>query len=330
MNNETLLLKKEEIRLRLKSLFSLHLHKDPIYSLYHAIDQNVKIDKLKSSKSRTAILRITELFSAFNFFESSFSFIRDGYLNYNNIRRGILTDGVLFKTQTNANSESIGLIQGYTINELSLLTEKQLHEIFQKIKYQYEPGSARNDKYIWYFWGGCEMKFPKNTTIVLSNNISEVKICMLKKTPEKEDEKGEVILDTRLTGVDFIITGQNEFYQINDRKTNLQINTDIKNKDINKAISLVETQTKLSSGTGLYTNYSLEPIYTSISGKDKPTPITADTKELDLALLQGELYEYILFIPYLAPVYDKNTNYKIFSSQKSNPQVDELLIVTCT
>ncbi|MDY8136452.1 hypothetical protein [Aquimarina sp. 2201CG5-10] len=328
MNTKNLSLKKNEIRSIIKSIFDDHPKKDPIYALYHAIDQNIKPDKLNSTKPKTDVLRIMEFFSSFNFFESSFDFIREGYLNNNNIRRGILTDGVLFKTENKADVTE--LVQGYTMDELSTMTDEQRSVIIHSVKTQLDTESQDSDYHLWYFWPGCEMKIPANTRIALSNKVSEAKMLMFKKNIEKEFKNSEVILEEHIAGLDFLITGQNEFYQINDRETNLQINSYIKNNEIDKAVTLVETQAKLRSGIGFYTNNDLEPTYISTNSKDKPTPFINDTKVLDLALLNGEMYEYTLFVPYLAPVYDKNTIIKIFSSHNNKPQVDETLIVTCT
>ncbi|KZS39010.1 hypothetical protein AWE51_10610 [Aquimarina aggregata] len=290
---------EELVRKEIKSLFDAQPNNDPLYQVYDAIDRAItskfKVLINETDLIKIDILRITEFFNTFHFFESINDFVRDAYVNSNNLRHGFLTNGVLFRTEKTNNKDQIEFAVGYTITELTQLrsTKPELYKsIVNEVKSQLEGFIATDSEEKWYFWPGCEMKIPKQTNIILDTSISKSKFVIVEKTDSIED-KAQIVVEEKPYQLELSILMDTDFYYKKNEK----------NKQ------------KLKSG------------FFTINKADTENYASLDFSEIELELQKGEKkYEYTLYVPYASPRLDVKTNMKIFGADA----IVEEFIATCT
>ncbi|WP_062052672.1 hypothetical protein [Aquimarina longa] len=290
---------EELIRNQIKALFDDGSN-DPVYQAYSNIDKNISSDILTSehqiNTTRVTTLRISEFFNTLYFFESINDTIRDAYLNHHHLRRGLLTNGALFKTNKAKSAVSIG----YTMDELAVLAQKkpQLYQhILEELKTQLGVDETNCSEEEWYFWPGCEMKIPLKTTILLDTSVSKSKFVITKKVQRSNNtELSQIILEEKPYQLEVSLLGENDFLYDKKQSGNYQ---------------------KLDPG--FFTINTSEPSFNGINAKN-------DFKEVGLTLQKGETYEYTLYVPYSSPRFDIQTHLKIYNSDET---VEEF-IATCT
>lgn len=288
---------QEFVRNDIKSLFDTKPNNDPLYHVYDTIDKAIsskfKIYENKADTTKIDILRIVEFFNTFHFFESINDFIRDAYLNYNHLRHGFLTTGVLLRTEKTG--DQLKVETGYTIQELvKLHTEKPevYKNILNEIKGELEGFITTDSGEKWYFWPGCEMKIPAKTNIILDTSISKSKFVITEKTNNTNSSKAQIVIEEKPYQLELSVLMDTDFFY---KKTE-------------------DNKQKLSPG------------FFNINKSDSESYTTLDFSEIELELYKGEQYEYTLYMPYASPRLDVKTNMKIFSTDK---KVEEF-IATCS
>jgi len=287
-----MILRSDEIRKEIKDKFDAKPTNDPSYVIYHMIDQYISDNTTKGK-----ILRITQFFNTLSYVESVNDALKDAYLEYNNLRYGFLTNGALFKTKKTG--EIIEIDQKYNVNELSLLSDEDYQKILNEIDAQLNSigsaiGEVDKSKDKWYFWPGCEMKIPFSTTILLDTSVQKSKFVVTKKI-EKSGDATQIVMEEKPYQLEISLLGDNEFYYKESEKSE---------------------ERKLKSG--FFSINRSKPEFEEGSSED--------FSEIDLALKQGEKYEYTLYVPYNSPRLDILTHMEISSRDAT---VEEF-IATCT
>ncbi|WP_271767585.1 hypothetical protein [Aquimarina algiphila] len=287
---------REFVRNEVKSLFDMKPNNDPLYQVYDTIDKAIsakfKIPDNKEDTTKIDILRIVEFFNTFHFFESINDFIRDAYVNYNHLRHGFLTNGVLLRTEKV--EDELKVKNGYTIQELvKLHIEKpeMYKNILNEIKGELEGFIVTDSGEKWYFWPGCEMKIPARTNIVLDTSISKSKFVITEKTGDTNHNKSQIVIEEKPYQLELSILKDTDFFYKKTDNDKQKLNPGFFN--INKSSE----------------NYA-----------------NLDFSEIELELQKGEKYDYTLYIPYASPRLDVKTNMKIFNSDET---VEEF-IATCS
>ncbi|WP_103071563.1 hypothetical protein [Aquimarina sediminis] len=292
---------EKTVRKEVKSLFDSYPKNDMIYQIYNTIDKNISLELSQSDSNndstKNSILRIVEFFNILHFFESINDFVRDAYLNHHNLRHGFLTDGVLLKTEKR--NDQTRFVLGYTISELT-----QIHlenpELYKSIIIEIEDQlkgdvlDSAEDK--WYFWPGCEMKIPSRTKVLLDTSISKSKFVVTKRVEKLSDEATQIVLEEKPYQLEVSLLGDNEFFY----------------KDCNDP-----NQNNHKLKPGFFAINKSEPEFEGVSSND--------FSEIELALNNGEEYEYTLYMPYNSPRFDVKTNMKIFNKDQG---VEEFVATT--
>ncbi|AXT60901.1 hypothetical protein D1816_11265 [Aquimarina sp. AD10] len=289
-------LRSDEIRKEIKDLFDAKPINDPSYIIYHMIDKHIPNESTKDK-----ILRITQFFNNLYFVESINNTIRDAYLDHNNLRLGFLTNGALFNTKRNKGKVEIN--EKYNIDELSKLyieNNTKYNDIITAISDQLDSigdgiGETNISKEKWYFWPGCEMKMPANTTILMDTSVTKSKFVVTKKINESKDDATQIVMEENPYQLEVSLLGDNEFFY----------------KESEDA-----EERKLKSGF-----FAINKSEPEFEGSH-----TGDFSEIDLALKKGEEYDYMLYVPYNSPRLDVLTHMKISNSDET---VEEF-IATCS
>ncbi len=292
----------EKVRNEIKSKFDAKPFNDPMYLMYNTIDNNIP----KNDSTKNDILRITQFFNTLSFFTSVHDFLDDAYLNYNNLRRGFLTNGALFKTTEKKGQLSV--TENYNCDELHQLSKdnsKKYQEILTEIDIQLkaiEPSAVCdkcNHTKKWLFWPGSEMKIPHGTTILVDTSVDKSKFVLTKKEKPTSNEATQIVLEEKSYQLEISSLGDNELYYDD---------SDDKN---------AENQRKLESGF-----FSINK-----SGPQFKDDDSNGFYEIELALKNGQEYDYTLYVPYDTARYDIKTDMKIFGEK--GEIVDEF-IATCS
>jgi|GEM_PF-6537904 len=275
---------EEIVRQHIKSLFDNHPNNDPLYHIYHTIDQNLTPEfiepQLKNGNTKTSILRIVEFFNTLHLFEAINDFVRDAYLNDTNLRHGFLTNGVLLKVEKKNDKMTIGV--GYTINDLVHLHKERpelYKSIVNEITVQLEELTFNKGEQ-WYFWPGCEMRIPRNTKILIDPSITKSKFVVTRKTKKNTEKNAEIILQEKSGQVDVSLRGQNKLSY--KESSNSQ-------------------QAKFKTAAQEF-NFG-------------------DFSEIEFLIKNGDGYTYTLHVPYDSPRLDVKTHMKI---HKSSSIVEEV------
>lgn len=286
----------DTIRNQIKSMFDAKPTNDPSYIIYHMIDKFVPNNTSKKDK----ILRITQFFNNMYFVESINSTIRSAYLNNNNLRRGFLTNGALFYGRESNGQIEVDAYRSYNIDDLSSLGDDEYQKILNEIDEQLN-NVGHNIKEVdaskekWYFWPGCEMKIPENTTILLDTSVQKSKFVVTKKNNGSSQDTAQIVMEENPYQLEVSLLGDNEFFY----KEN-------------------ENAEERKLAPGFFTINKSEPKFVEGSSED--------FNEIDLALKKGEEYDYTLYVPYNTPRLDVLTDMKISNGEE---KVEEF-IATCS
>ncbi|KZS39011.1 hypothetical protein AWE51_10615 [Aquimarina aggregata] len=294
MAEESIHLRLAKVRKEVKDRFDAKPLNDSSYIMYHMIDQNIPND----GTTKDDILRIVQFFNTLSFFESVNEALRDAYLEHNSLRLGFLTNGALFRTEKVGNKLEVK--ERYNIHELAKLPSNEYDRILSEIDEQLKNLSAsaiENDKIEekWYFWPGCEMKIPEETTILVDTSVQKSKFVVTKKKIKStNDQATQIILEEKPYQLEVSLLGDNEFFYKENEEAKEQ---------------------KLKAG--FFAINRSEPEFEGVNADG--------FSEIDLVLKNGEEYDFTLYMPYNSPRFDVLTHLEISGK---NGRVEEFVATT--
>ena len=283
----------------LKNMFSHFKGLDPVYAIYDAIDELMqkKLERLKNESSSNkehieaniAQLKLVELFNAFNAIESTEKCIEDAYLNYEKLRRGVLTSGVLFKSDNTGNAVALnqeGQLIGYSINELEQLPWADFVTILNELLQQFEAIKSKRKIHIgnkWVFWPGCGMEIPEKMGIILDPDVVKTRMVARKKNGNQQYGAEQIIIDEKNYIVGFSVIGkEHKFFNV--------LNNGLQNDALKEGFFSINKR----------------PI-DEVSNQSNET-ITIN--QVNLKLENAEQYDCVIHIPYNSSKFDIRTKTK--------------------